>query len=392
MTQLRVIKGGEQATAVQADDFPVPVTHLNPDPSAAIRNKFQYAPGEDFEFDNKVPRYARSQQATDSQQVYGRYSMQSAVAENLRESFAQPLSANTVAIVSLQRGVGTSTIAAHLAAVFASFRPGGVSAIDGDPELSVMSRDLTAQSASEFHVSPAALKNRETICAQAIPAPSGVEVLGTPQNLHANPTDAATFARAVRHHFDTVVIDAPANTQEAVNRVLLSSAHVAVVITGPNRAGVRAAEEMIELLNVSDHSPHDIVVVINGVPRSGGRKFISQTQQYFAARVGGVALLPLVEDLTEQVGRPVTIEKMPQQWRISLENLANVVVNRLRSHAIIDVDEVEIDRENGGAELRVVPTMSDHDAEISLAGNTPVVTSRLGSQANSYAPNEKGDT
>lgn len=422
MAQFRVIRGGQSGTEAVApadlavadiepkapDEQPIPVSFLIPDtngepvlPVAAplvIDDQPNPAPLSTHRSRAQRRHYEREAQSEFSAPPdYGRYGMGRKTNTANEDSFVEPLPANAVAIVSRKGGVGTTTITAHLSAMFAGRRPGAVTAIDADIETGPLSWLLSGRVAPEFELTPELLKSRDVMLTQALPSPSGVEIIGAPASNHTDPKAMAAFGRAVKHHFDMVFMDVHPQLGDPSNRALLSAANVAVVVTGPNREGARAAEQMLDWLEENGHDPLNVVVVINGVPSYRGRKFVSFLSDHFSRRVGAVVTLPLVKELTVQSGHAVKLEDLPPTWRQGLDELAGAVLKRLRASAVLDLtagNTSENGSSQGGAELRVLHSMSDHNA--SHSGGNAETSSPRGSRIQptrvvSAQPNTKGE-
>ena len=250
-----------------------------------------------------------------------------------RAVIASALKANSIAVMSVRDGVGKTTVAGMLALTLASFRSERLLVADGD--------GVNADLASAFGFDPKpqiqqavadmADMTKHDLVDHTTEVNAGVDLMACVPDTDVDPANATALMRLLRRSYDMVIADV-GGASDSVGHALLTGSHLPVIVTGPNREGIRSAEIALEWLDAVGHDSHKAIVVINGVPRKRGAESVSQMVRYFNERAGGCAVLPLDQALLDSE-QTLTRKVVSAETTAAYTRLADVCVRALLAKA-----------------------------------------------------------
>ncbi|PPK62031.1 P-loop NTPase [Actinokineospora auranticolor] len=224
------------------------------------------------------------------------------------------MSAHIITVTGGRAGCGKSTVAANLAAVLATRRTGPVCLVDLDFAAGTIA-DMFDAEADAGGVPEAHVATRLAHGLYAVLAPT---ILGDPGRLPERVVSELLAVLSTMYSY--VVIDTPS----VVNKHVLTAleyAHQQILITTPERPGLRGLRQVHSMLDLLDHSPALRTVVVNRAISDSG---LPEGEIVEAARAPIAAWLPTTADVPQSInnGHPLATMDPGHPFSAAVRELA----------------------------------------------------------------------
>ena len=241
-----------------------------------------------------------------------------------------------IAVIALKGGVGKTTTAACLGAVFAEHRGDRVVAVDANPDpgtLGYRIRRDTARTASDLLANVDKLERYADVRAYASQTDLRLEVIAS----EADPArdeafgedDYRELAVVLERFYSLVLTDCGPGLLHSAMKAILPSADQLVVVCMPSLDGARSASLTLDWLARHGYEAlaRSSVVVINAV-RERGLVDVDKLQEHFARRCRAVVRIP--HDRHLETGAEIVLDELAPATRRAYVELAAAVADGFR--------------------------------------------------------------
>jgi MinD-like ATPase involved in chromosome partitioning or flagellar assembly len=236
-----------------------------------------------------------------------------------------------IAVISLKGGVGKTTTAACLGAIFAEHRGDRVVAVDANPDpgtLGYRIRRDTTRTAKDLLANVDRLERYADVRAYASQTDLRLEVIAS----EADPGRSEAFgeddyrelAAVLERFYSLVLTDCGPGLLHSAMRAILPMSDQLIVVASPSLDGARSASLTLDWLARHGHErlASSSVVVINGV-RDRTLVDVNRLQEHFAARCRAVVRIPFDRHL--ETGAEIVLDELaPATYRAYVQLAAAV--------------------------------------------------------------------
>ncbi len=236
-----------------------------------------------------------------------------------------------IALLSLNGGVGKTTVAATLGATFASVRTDRVVAVDANPDRGALSRRVRPETAATVrHLLRDAegIQRYGDVRGYTSQGPSRLEVLAS----ETDPAKSAAFGARdysrvldiLERFYSVVLTDCGTGLLHPATPAVLAKADIVIVLGSASVDGARSAAAMLDWLNAHgyDHLARGSITVINAVQSGRDGVDMRTVVDHFSRRCRAVRLVPFDPHLAQ--GGEVRLEWLKPDTREAFVELAAV--------------------------------------------------------------------
>ena len=238
-----------------------------------------------------------------------------------------------IAVIALKGGVGKTTTAACLGAIFAEYRGDRVVAVDANPDpgtLGYRIRRDTMRTARDLLANLDKLERYADVRAYASQTDLRLEVIA----YEADPgrsdpfgeDDYRELARVLERFYSLILTDCGPGLLHSAMRAILPTADQLVVVAAPSLDGARSASLTLEWLQRHGHErlAGSSVVVINAI-RDRGLVDVDKLEDHFARRCRAVVRVPFDRHL--ETGAEIVLDELAPATRQAYVRLAAAVAD-----------------------------------------------------------------
>ncbi len=239
-----------------------------------------------------------------------------------------------VALLSLKGGVGKTTIAACLGALFASVRGDRVVAVDANPDRGTLSQKVPLETtATVRHLLRDAdgIRRYSDVRSYTSQGNSRLEVLASesdPAMSEAFSADDYTRTLEIlERYYGIVLTDCGTGLLHSAMEAILSKADTLIVVSSGSVDGARSASATLDWLDAHGHGDlvRGSIAVINAVRPRSGKVDMQKVVDHFSRRCRAVRLVPFDPHLEE--GAEISLERLKRETREAVIELAAVVAD-----------------------------------------------------------------
>jgi MinD-like ATPase involved in chromosome partitioning or flagellar assembly len=238
-----------------------------------------------------------------------------------------------IAVIALKGGVGKTTTAACLGAIFAEYRSDRVVAVDANPDpgtLGYRIRRDTMRTAKDLLANVDKLERYADVRAYASQTDLRLEVITS----EADPSRSEAFgeddyrelAAVLERFYSLILTDCGPGLLHSAMQAILPAADQLVVVAAPSLDGARSASLTLEWLQRHGHGrlADSSVVVINAI-RDRGLVDVNKLEDHFARRCRAVVRVPFDRHL--ETGAEIVLDELAPVTRQAYVRLAAAVAD-----------------------------------------------------------------
>jgi putative peptide zinc metalloprotease protein len=185
-----------------------------------------------------------------------------------------------IAVISRKGGVGRTTTALMLGHTLASWRRGGVVALDCDTDAGDLGYRIGREhgvTLTDLVEDAPSLRGYEDLRSYTSRAPSGLEVVAADDPRIIRPSGEEEYASAIQllgEYYDLILLDTGTGTFDSATQVILGMVDQVIIVTTPGLDGARGAGLTIDWLGQNGAHPlvRSAIAVVNrhqeGTPAS----------------------------------------------------------------------------------------------------------------------------
>jgi MinD-like ATPase involved in chromosome partitioning or flagellar assembly len=238
-----------------------------------------------------------------------------------------------IAVIALKGGVGKTTTAACLGAIFAEYRSDRVVAVDANPDpgtLGYRIRRDTMRTTKDLLANVDKLERYADVRAYASQTDLRLEVITSeadPSRTEAfGEDDYRELAAVLERFYSLILTDCGPGLLHSAMRAILPTADQLVVVAAPSLDGARSASLTLEWLQRNGHGrlAESSVVVINAI-RDHGLVDVNKLEDHFARRCRAVVRVPFDRHL--ETGAEIVLDELAPVTRQAYVRLAAAVAD-----------------------------------------------------------------
>jgi MinD-like ATPase involved in chromosome partitioning or flagellar assembly len=239
-----------------------------------------------------------------------------------------------VALLSLKGGVGKTTVAVCLGALFASVRGDRVVAVDANPDRGTLSQKVPLETtATVRHLLRDAdgIRRYSDVRSYTSQGSSRLEVLASDSDPAMSEAfsgdDYARTLEILERYYGVVLTDCGTGLLHSAMGAVLSKSDTLIVVSSGSVDGARSASATLDWLDAHGHDDlvRGSIAVINAVRPRSGKVDMQKVVDHFSRRCRAVRMVPFDPHLEE--GAEIGLERLKRETREAVIELAAVVAD-----------------------------------------------------------------